>query len=45
MFNPLNNAVNAFLAIWNNLPLPLRSLFYVGLVFALTYALYTILSR
>lgn len=45
MINPVNNAVNAFLHIWDALPLPLRAVFYVGLVFAILYALYQILSR
>lgn len=45
MFNPVNDAVNSFLHIWDALPLPLRSIFFVGLIFAILYALYQILSR
>lgn len=45
MYNPVNNAVNAFLHIWDALPLPLRALFFVGLVFAVLHALFQILSR
>lgn len=43
--NPVAPAVNAFLAIWSALPGPLKAVFYVGLVLALVYALYQILSR
>lgn len=45
MFNPVNDAVNAFLHIWDALPLPLRSIFYVGLIFALLWALWQIIAK
>lgn len=45
MVNPVNSAVNAFLHIWNALPLPLRAVFYVGLAFAFIWALFQILSK
>lgn len=45
MTNPVAPAVNAFLHIWEALPLPLRSVFYVGLVFAVLYAMFQILSK
>ena len=45
MVNPVAPAVNAFLAIWTYLPLPIKAVFYVGLILAFVYALYMILSR
>lgn len=45
MINPIQPAANAFLIVWQNLPLPFRALFYVGLFLVLLYAIYKILVR
>lgn len=45
MINPVAPAVNAFLHIWDALPLPLRAVFYVGLILMFLYALYKILAH
>lgn len=45
MVNPVVNGANAFLIIWQALPLPIRAVFYVGLILATVWALYSLLSR
>lgn len=45
LINPIQPAANAFLIIWQNLPLPFRALFLVGLTLVLLYAIYRILAR
>lgn len=43
--NPVQNATNAFLAIWEYLPFPIKSLFFVSLFLTVIYGLYKLLSR
>lgn len=43
--NPVENASNAFLIMWEHIPMPVRSLFYIGLALAVIWALYRLLSR
>ena len=45
MINPVQNATDAFLIIWQHLPFPLRSFFCVVLFMAVVWALYSLLSR
>lgn len=45
LINPIQPSVNAFLIIWQHLPLPFRALFYVGLFLIILFALYKILGR
>lgn len=44
MLNPVQPMAAAFMNIFDALPLPFRSLFYVSLVLAFLYALFKILS-
>lgn len=45
MDNPVKNAANAFMIIWQHLPDPIRALFVVSLLLALLWGLYCLLSR
>lgn len=44
MINPVLPAANAFLAIWNSIPQPIRALFGVFLVCLVIYAVYKLLK-
>lgn len=43
--NPVSDAVNFFIAIWENLPAPVHSLFYISLLLTVIWAFYKLLSR
>lgn len=45
MVNPVINGANAFMIIWQALPLPIRAVFYVALILATVWALYQLLSN
>lgn len=45
MVNPVVPAANAFLAIWDALPVSIKNLFYVVLTLLALYALYRLLTR
>ena len=45
MVNPVINGANAFLIIWQAVPLPIRAVFYVGLILATIWAMYELLSK
>ena len=44
MVNPVLPMAAAFFKIWNELPIPIRSLFYVSLILAFVYTMYKIFS-
>lgn len=44
MVNPVRPMASAFVSIWNELPIPIRSLFYVSLILAFVYTMYKIFS-
>lgn len=45
MVNPVITGANAFMIIWQALPLPIRAVFYVGLILATIWAMYELLSK